>query len=214
MIIDPIPKIKTTKSGHKVKLLLLRCDFCGKENLRNWVLYRKTGVYRCTSCSNKTRKNEHRKGVSPANKQIKCYVACLSCGKEKLKTKRALVVAPRTFCDARCQIQWQRSTTDFQRGKNNSAYKHGERVNGKIVGYGIDFTKKLRLAIKIRDGFNCRNCKKNFSGKLNRHLDVHHVDENKYNNSDSNLISLCKSCHTTLHWIQLKKQGKSWDFTS
>ena len=32
-----------------------------------------------------------------------------------------------------------------------------------------------------------------------KHLLVHHLDENRYNNSLDNLICLCKRCHQALH---------------
>ena len=147
--------------------------------------------------------NEHRKGVAPANKQISCIVECLSCGKTKFKTKRALERAPLTFCDAKCQIRWQRTNTDFQRGELNSAFIHGKRVNGAIADYGSDFTSALRRQIKMRDNFDCQKCHVNFSGTSGKFLDVHHIDLNKFNNDPNNLISLCKRCHTLTHWEEV-----------
>lgn len=64
--------------------------------------------------------------------------------------------------------------------------------------YGIEFNKRLKRQIKERDNYTCQIC-----GKIQRRkkknsqgiLDVHHIDYNKENNKESNLITLCKSCH-------------------
>ena len=44
-----------------------------------------------------------------------------------------------------------------------------------------------------RDNYVCRKC-----GSTKR-LSIHHIDWNKENNSESNLVVLCSSCHSTLH---------------
>ena len=60
--------------------------------------------------------------------------------------------------------------------------------------YPINFNNQLKLYIKERDGFKCQIC-----GvpelECERKLCVHHIDYNKNNISEVNLISLCLSCH-------------------
>lgn len=198
-------KIHITPSGFKIKKIYVTCYKCQISNWRAKSSIKDKNLYKCIKCSNKERKNTHRIGVSPANKQIKCLVPCKNCEKIHERSKRRLLKHKFTFCDTKCQNRWQNKNTTFNKGKNNPAYRHGRRIDGKIPDYGSDFTKQLRRSIKIRDNFDCQQCKKNFSGKKAKFLDVHHIDQNRYNNSKSNLISLCKSCHTKIHWNKLNK---------
>jgi 5-methylcytosine-specific restriction endonuclease McrA len=146
-------------------------------------------------------RTEHwRKGKSPPNFQIKCLEPCLHCGKEKPRYRRELLKGWKTFCNSSCQIKWQNSNTNFNKGENNPSYEHGQRVKGRLPNYGDGFDKTTKRQVKIRDGYNCQECSLNFSGSKSRNLDVHHVDHNKYNNNLENLVSLCKKCHTQVHW--------------
>lgn len=206
MILPDSIVIVLSPAGHKVKKCSVECDGCKRVTVISLQLALSKTTHRCIACSNRTKLNKHRIGVAPVNKQIRCIVNCLHCGKEKSKTRRGLEIAPLTFCNTSCQVRWQNSSTDFNKGTNNPSYRHGERVDGRVPNYGDGFTKELRRRVKIRDGFNCQECHVNFSGKLSKHLDVHHVDEDKTNNADSNLVSLCKPCHTRLHWVQLNKK--------
>lgn len=206
MILDDPPTIRTTKSGHKIKMVRVRCDFCLSVNLRSLSFYKKRSEHRCRPCSAKFNRPSHRKGVEPSNKQIRCLVSCLWCGVEKLKTKRNLTMYPKTFCDSSCQNKWQNKFTDFNKGAKNPAFRHGERVGGRSPTYGKEFDKQLKRAIKTRDGYKCVDCCASFSGQKSFKLDVHHVDGDKMNNSELNLVSLCKSCHSRRHWAQLGKR--------
>jgi len=44
-----------------------------------------------------------------------------------------------------------------------------------------------------RDNYVCRKC-----GSIKR-ISIHHIDWNKENNCESNLVVLCTSCHSSLH---------------
>jgi hypothetical protein len=80
------------------------------------------------------------------------------------------------------------------KGSNNYFWKGGI---GKInINYGGEFTYYLKRKVKNRDKWKCSICKVSIK---NRILDVHHIDENKLNNSLNNLVTLCKSCHSKVH---------------
>jgi len=74
-------------------------------------------------------------------------------------------------------------------GKNNPNWKDG-----------ISYIKRpkeffeIRDKIRKRDNYICYLCFKP-EENLNRHLNVHHIDYNKFNCSSSNLICLCDKCH-------------------
>ena len=97
-------------------------------------------------------------------------------------------------------------------GKNNSNYRNGFYIKNnkrKIKFYPTEFNEKLKSFIRNRDNNICQMC-----GRLefdnNRKLDVHHIDYNKQNCKESNLISLCNYCHNKTnfdreYWIEFFK---------
>jgi predicted DNA-binding protein YlxM (UPF0122 family) len=65
------------------------------------------------------------------------------------------------------------------------------RENSK---YGKEFVAKLKYRIYKRDNFTCQNC--NQYGTVGKNcLTAHHIDYNKKNCVDTNLITLCKKCN-------------------
>jgi hypothetical protein len=76
-------------------------------------------------------------------------------------------------------------------GKNNSNFIDGR----SHLDYPIDFNKDLKFKIRTRDNFECGFCDK-LELKNKTDLSIHHIDYNKKNNKNNNLLSLCKSCHT------------------
>lgn len=63
-----------------------------------------------------------------------------------------------------------------------------------------------RLLALVRDGFRCICGSDGAVGKCKR-PDVHHIDHDKSNCALTNLITLCKSCHGSVHLDQ------SWEET-
>ena len=60
--------------------------------------------------------------------------------------------------------------------------------------YTNKWTEKLREKIRKRDGFCCTLCAKS-QNQFNEKLHIHHIDYDKKNCSEGNLISLCRRCH-------------------
>lgn len=56
----------------------------------------------------------------------------------------------------------------------------------------------IRENILERDSYECQAC---YESLRNRKKAIHHIDENKKNNKESNLISLCQSCHGKVHFF-------------
>ena len=100
------------------------------------------------------------------------------------------------------------ATFDSHLMKNPKLYNEKYRKWGyqKGTNYGFANTKAYVLT---RDNYICQHCK----GKSkNSKLEVHHIIFRRNGGSDeeSNLITLCKTCHDKLHdnQIKLKKNGK------
>lgn len=75
-------------------------------------------------------------------------------------------------------------------GENNLKWNGGTCV--KLKPYYLNQNKKLRKKINKRDNFCCQTC--GLSKKESR-INIHHIDYNNLNNQESNMITLCVSCH-------------------
>ena len=145
------------------------------------------------------------------------FIICKNCKKEFYMTpKRSLKVK---FCSQKCY--------GIYRGKNREPYfmfEKGHKVSdttrlnqslakiGKYSGdksyqwnggssfepYGIEFNNKFKRAIRKRDNQICMLCGMHRE-KLNRALDVHHINYDKKMSILQNCISLCQSCHGKTH---------------
>jgi len=119
---------------------------------------------------------------------------CEVCG----RTFERLLSAPihaRNFCSRRC-------SSIYHSGDNHPNYSGGERV------YPPEFNNELRRKIRARDNHACQIC-----GVTQRNLCVHHIDCDKSNNAETNLISLCRSCHMHVHGY-IRRTGKIYEFTA
>ena len=84
---------------------------------------------------------------------------------------------------------------------------HTEKIKSKLSlshgGTGVPYEdneysqefRNIRESIRDRDNHKCQCCHK-IEEELNETLAVHHIDYNKQNCEDTNLISLCNSCHS------------------
>jgi len=85
----------------------------------------------------------------------------------------------------------KRKFSKARSGKNHPQWLDGASMRG----YGFGFNDELKEKIKERDGFVCQECGIP-ENELKYVLCVHHIDYDKNNHNESNLISLCRSCHS------------------
>jgi 5-methylcytosine-specific restriction endonuclease McrA len=67
--------------------------------------------------------------------------------------------------------------------------KYPDKIDFSIYGW----TRERAQEIRKRDYFICQKC-----GKIRSSI-VHHRDGDRRNNIDSNLVTLCRSCHKDVH---------------
>jgi len=156
------------------------CKICGKQ------IHMITGRYRtglCKSCSHKDKKRpEHSismKGKNNPNykdgRTLKQYF-CEECNR-LISWRQALY--RNSLCMFCCN-----------KGEKNPNWKNGK----SFEFYSINWTESLKNQIRERDSRRCQICGiKNQS--CNHKLSVHHIDYDKENCNEDNLISLCKKCH-------------------
>jgi len=73
---------------------------------------------------------------------------------------------------------------------NNPAWQGGK----SFEPYALEWTEELKKQIKKRDNYTCQKCR-----TIKKELHIHHIDLNKLNCKENNLISLCAKCHTIIH---------------
>lgn len=121
-----------------------------------------------------------------ANRCRKCtglrkrkYYFCADCG-IKISSKNA----------KRCRACFSKNIS----GQGNPSYIDGR----SFKKYGRTFDGTLKELIRVRDQYRCKICGLTQS-ENGCQLDIHHIDQNKFNNRTDNLIALCKAYHTKVH---------------
>jgi len=91
-------------------------------------------------------------------------------------------------------LAWNKGIS-CNKGANNPAWRGGI----SFEPYGIEFNKELKIKIKRRDNYVCQLCgcpeRETIGG-----LYIHHINYNKKDNREENLITLCNSCHSRTNW--------------
>ena len=91
---------------------------------------------------------------------------------------------------------WNKGLLGYMAGEKHSNWRGGI----SFEPYGKEFNETLKEKIRRRDCYRCRECFKDqdelrYKNGKGYKLIVHHIDYNKRNNLEGNLISLCASCH-------------------
>ena len=88
--------------------------------------------------------------------------------------------------------------------RSSGSKSHFWRGGKSFKFYPLGWTKTFREQIRYRDEYRCRGCGVPET-EHKRRLSVHHIDLNKSNIKENNLISLCMSCHSILHKRKRRK---------
>lgn len=185
-----------------------RCIKCRLKNMKgnNHPGY-KNGKLKCVDC-NKTLSDYKSKRCTTcyhkAQIKIKITYCCMDCG-DKISLPTAC------YGNGRCQKCSHTGSLHSRLGVKLSKKTKGKiskTLKGRFTGkdsphyvhgqgnfpYPNEFSDTLKTKIRKRDNNKCQKC-----GKLEkdhfRKLDIHHIDYNKFNCDELNLISLCTGCH-------------------
>jgi hypothetical protein len=80
-------------------------------------------------------------------------------------------------------------------GKNNGRYIDGR----SFLPYPIEFNQHLKDNIRKRDSYLCQSCGMTEEEHLiifGTNLHIHHIDYDKQNCKEDNLITVCNNCNT------------------
>jgi len=105
---------------------------------------------------------------------------------------RTIVAMSRPDVKLHMSIVQKGNTNGFKKGNKLFVGEKNPMWKGGICksSYANTFCKALITKIRKRDNYTCKLCNKENS------TTVHHIDYNKQNSSETNLITLCKSCHS------------------
>jgi len=139
------------------------------------------------------------------------YVVCQICGKKFIQLSTHLIVKHNMNAKMYKKIYKNAPTISLKvleksrkvhlNPKNKKIYKMGYKhicdYNG---GYDPKWNNNLRQKIREKYNYTCQFCGK----KIEKHLIVHHIDYDKRNSNEDNLIPLCRSCHGKVHTNRTK----------
>lgn len=162
------------------------CVDCGKKITNQ--------ATRCGFCANKGVNNPRYK------KSLHVDVFCIDCGK-KLADKAYY------WGYIRCRScskknTWVNNPREGLKGEKNSNWRGGTTFEPYPIGWNKTFKEQIRY----RDSYKCQNCSMSEVEHC-KPLHVHHIDYDKKNISENNLITLCNRCHSKTnhnrdYWIK------------
>lgn len=190
---------KQSKSGYcigccntvyKTKIADKFCIDCGKK------LNHYAPGLRCYCCNAKYQRKinpligEKNPNFKGGDVSLKCDI----CGKEIFRCRAG--IKEHNFCSRICYGKW---ISLNKSGENASNWQGG-------IGnfpYPFCFDDELKEKIRTRDNFICQCCRMTEEEHLiviGTKLHIHHIDYNKENCNEENLITVCTACNTRANY--------------
>lgn len=111
---------------------------------------------------------------------------CKQCGKQFKAELNQVKNGGGIFCCRKCLNQWI--------AENRSGENHYNWQGGKsFEPYPLGWKRSLKEKIRAYEDHRCAICG---STSDSRALSVHHIDYDKHNLSEENLVALCQICHS------------------
>jgi hypothetical protein len=167
---------------------------------------------RCKKCYNIFNSISENNNNFKDGKTLKEYL-CIDCGKKlnSVESKRcgschAKNKMAKMIHTINCQCIQCKGKRGEYKGVNNPNYREIK----SFKSYPLGWNKTFKEQIRYRDEYKCQICGKP-EIENGRKLPVHHVDYDKLNIKEDNLISLCNICHLKTngnrkYWIEFFKR--------
>lgn len=197
---------------------IVTCGTCGKAFIA-WKNYHRRFCSR--KCSDKDPKRAKRAKIWGAkNAKPKVKRVCEHCGRTFHFSPCYLKVAGfrGMFCSTKCYAESRIGSKSPKHSKRLLGRKrpsHSKKMwrdgnpnwKGGIarLPYSYEFDDVLKKKIRRRDNYKCQLCGKSQKDELRqykRRLSIHHIDYNKQNCKDSNLITLCGKCNSVVNFTR------------
>jgi hypothetical protein len=145
-------------------------------------------------------------GKIPWNyKGIEKKCKCIVCG-NKISVSTYYRGKKCQSCESKRRIEL--GITGFKKGENKLENNHNWQGGISKLPYSMDFSEELKEFIRDRDNHECQNCHMTEEEHIilySRNLIIHHIDYNKMNCHESNLITTCTQCNSRAnfnreHW--------------
>jgi len=178
----------------KVAVIRAKCEQCGKT-----IPFYKTFCSRRCEIEYKVTNGIMSRGRKKTQFH---YITCLNCGKEFVLTGAQFRRRKGKFCSQKC-------SHEFRREHKIDSDRHGEWYKG-YRGWNWQTVRKYVLE---RDNHTCQLCGKHYLQKPS-FLIVHHIKPYHFfatveeANNPKNLITLCRSCHSSNVLKKLLNNGK------
>lgn len=134
-------------------------------------------------------------GRIPSNKN-QISLSCKWCSKEITRTPSQIERGEDSFCNKECFGLFH---SREMKGKYEGPFNFNWKGGVSFEPYGPEFNEKLKEEIRDRDGRICQCCGKTeleHLQEIGERLIVHHIDYDKMNSKEFNLITLCNVCNT------------------
>ncbi|KKL21928.1 hypothetical protein LCGC14_2440550 [marine sediment metagenome] len=160
-------KAANYKDGRSLKKYY--CKECGKKVRWQTAL---GGEGRCRKCANRA--------------QVKNFPGkCIDCGKQL-----------KSYKSKKCRSCALKNYIKYNPRPNGEA--HPNYIKDLIRVYPFEFNNRLKEKIRKRDNYQCQKCNITEEEHLIVYgikLGVHHIDYDKMNCKEENLITLCRECN-------------------
>lgn len=177
------------KIGFKNHYCNKLCYYAGKKGMPS-PKKKETFMRKCLNCSKDIEIFFHTKGKKFCNQRCRSEYNWVN--KECIVCKnifRSLRVRESYICSTECVNIYK---SESYLGNKNPFWKGGK----SFELYSEEFNDKLKKRIKERDEC-CLLCNISINNlkEIKRSTCIHHIDYNKKNNLEQNLICLCTNCH-------------------
>jgi len=201
---------------------------CGKQICWRTALYGSGNCHRCIQFGRKNPKHSLRmigknnpmfgkhhtfttkEKISKINKglkrteEVKLKISTITKGKNnpffgKHHNKETKLKISKFHTGLKASKETKQKLSDMRKGNKNPNWKNGISK----LPYSFEFNEKLKLKIRKRDDYICQKCGMTEEEHLivyGKVLTIHHIDYNKENCEEDNLITTCSECNSRVNF--------------